>query len=65
MNDVWLDNERDEYLVLVLNDATYFHMTWMFAMKELRASDFLCERHVYEFEIIQTTCYVKPVYLRG
>ncbi|MFN0224250.1 YHYH domain-containing protein [Paenibacillus sp. KR2-11] len=35
VNDVWLDNAKEAYPVLVLNDVTYFPMTWKFAVEEL------------------------------
>lgn len=35
VNDVWIDNASEEYPLLVLNDVTYFPMTWKFAVEEL------------------------------
>ncbi|GAB7053587.1 MULTISPECIES: YHYH domain-containing protein [unclassified Paenibacillus] len=35
VNDVWIDNSSEEYPLLVLNDITYFPMTWKFAVEEL------------------------------
>ena len=35
VNDVWIDNSSEEYPLLVLNDVTYFPMTWKFAVEEL------------------------------
>ncbi|SFK93546.1 hypothetical protein SAMN03159341_102249 [Paenibacillus sp. 1_12] len=34
VNDDWLDNGNEEYPILVLNDVTYFPMTWNFAVEE-------------------------------
>jgi hypothetical protein len=35
VNDNWIDNSNEEYPILVLNDITYFPMTWRFAVEEL------------------------------
>lgn len=35
VNDVWVDNSSEQYPILVLNDITYFPMTWKFAVEEL------------------------------
>jgi hypothetical protein len=35
VNDNWVDNSKEEYPILVLNDITYFPMTWKFAVEEL------------------------------
>lgn len=35
VNDAWIDNAAEEYPLLVLNDVTYFPMTWKFAVEEL------------------------------
>ncbi|UKS26658.1 YHYH domain-containing protein [Paenibacillus sp. HWE-109] len=35
VNDVWIDNNAEEYPLLVLNDVTYFPMTWHYAVDEL------------------------------
>jgi hypothetical protein len=35
VNDVWVDNSSETYPVLVLNDITYFPMTWHYAVDEL------------------------------
>ncbi|GAA4850093.1 hypothetical protein GCM10023310_30720 [Paenibacillus vulneris] len=35
VNDSWIDNSTEEYPLLVLNDVTYFPMTWKFAVEEL------------------------------
>ncbi|HEX2924908.1 MAG TPA: hypothetical protein VHP38_01385, partial [Ruminiclostridium sp.] len=34
VNDNWVDNSNEEYPVLVLNDVTYFPMTWKYAVEE-------------------------------
>jgi hypothetical protein len=35
VNDSWVDNNNEEYPLLVLNDITYFPMTWKYAVEEL------------------------------
>ncbi|MBP1966432.1 YHYH domain-containing protein [Paenibacillus aceris] len=35
VNDAWIDNGSEEYPLLVLNDVTYFPMTWHYAVDEL------------------------------
>nr|WP_210023537.1 MULTISPECIES: YHYH domain-containing protein [unclassified Paenibacillus] len=35
VNDVWIDNSKEQYPILVLNDVTYFPMTWYYAVDEL------------------------------
>ncbi|MDR6884288.1 hypothetical protein J2X61_006088 [Bacillus sp. 3255] len=35
VNDAWIDNGAEEYPLLVLNDVTYFPMTWHYAVDEL------------------------------
>jgi hypothetical protein len=35
VNDSWIDNGSEEYPLLVLNDVTYFPMTWHYAVDEL------------------------------
>lgn len=35
VNDAWIDNNSEEYPLLVLNDVTYFPMTWHYAVAEL------------------------------
>ncbi|MDF2645659.1 MAG: hypothetical protein K0Q73_1464 [Paenibacillus sp.] len=35
VNDSWVDNGSEEYPLLVLNDVTYFPMTWHYAVDEL------------------------------
>lgn len=35
VNDAWIDNAKEPYPILVLNDITYFPMTWKFAVEEL------------------------------
>ncbi|MEI7026517.1 YHYH domain-containing protein [Paenibacillus sp. y28] len=35
VNDSWVDNSKEEYPVLVLNDVTYFPMTWRYSVEEL------------------------------
>jgi hypothetical protein len=35
VNDAWIDNDSEEYPLLVLNDVTYFPMTWQLAVEEL------------------------------
>ncbi|WP_284645419.1 YHYH domain-containing protein [Paenibacillus silviterrae] len=35
VNDAWVDNGKEEYPLLVLNDVTYFPMTWHYAVDEL------------------------------
>jgi hypothetical protein len=35
VNDAWLDNANEKYPLLVLNDVTYFPMTWKYAVEEL------------------------------
>ncbi|UUZ85856.1 YHYH domain-containing protein [Paenibacillus sp. P26] len=35
VNDNWVDNSKEEYPILVLNDVTYFPMTWKYAVEEL------------------------------
>ncbi|KQX68462.1 YHYH domain-containing protein [Paenibacillus sp. Root444D2] len=35
VNDSWIDNGSEEYPLLVLNDVTYFPMTWHYAVEEL------------------------------
>lgn len=38
VNDAWIDNNSEEYPLLVLNDVTYFPMTWHYAVDELGLS---------------------------
>ncbi|GAA3410494.1 hypothetical protein GCM10020370_55010 [Paenibacillus hodogayensis] len=38
INGSWLDNANEPYPVLVMNDITYFPMTWKFAVDELGLS---------------------------
>ncbi|MEK8126984.1 YHYH domain-containing protein [Paenibacillus filicis] len=35
VNDAWVDNAKEDYPVLVMNDVTYFPMTWHYAVEEL------------------------------
>lgn len=35
VNDAWIDNGTEEYPLLVLNDVTYFPMTWHYCVDEL------------------------------
>jgi zona occludens toxin (predicted ATPase) len=35
VNDAWIDNGSEEYPLLVVNDVTYFPMTWHYAVDEL------------------------------
>ncbi|TBL75731.1 YHYH domain-containing protein [Paenibacillus thalictri] len=35
INDAWVDNSQEEYPILVLNDITYFPLTWQYAVEEL------------------------------
>ncbi|MDQ0919189.1 YHYH domain-containing protein [Paenibacillus sp. V4I5] len=35
VNDSWVDNGSEEYPLLVLNDVTYFPMSWHYAVDEL------------------------------
>nr|WP_240417897.1 YHYH domain-containing protein [Paenibacillus periandrae] len=35
VNDVWIDNASEDYPLLVLNDVTYFPMTWEYAVEQL------------------------------
>ncbi|MFD0680052.1 MULTISPECIES: hypothetical protein [unclassified Paenibacillus] len=35
VNDAWIDNDNEEFPILVFNDITYFPMTWHYAVDEL------------------------------
>jgi hypothetical protein len=35
VNDTWVDNTNEKYPLLVLNDVTYFPMTWKYAVEDL------------------------------
>lgn len=35
VNDAWFDNSTESYPLLVLNDVTYFPMTWKLAVEDL------------------------------
>jgi hypothetical protein len=35
VNDAWLDNNKEDYPIIVYKDITYFPMTWKFAVDEL------------------------------